>query len=103
MKKLHLELAELRVESFETTEIGTERGTVQGHVSLRCVTNYTCDEAANTCGYVETCGQWASCYVSCRTDCAVAECGGGGSNYTWCASNCPDCATQPLGTFCGPC
>lgn len=101
MKKLQLDLAELKVESFETSDAADGRGTVHGHVSLRCVTNYTCNPANNTCAHVETCGEWESCYVSCDTACPVAECGGGGgSGYTWCASNCPDCATQPEG-FCG--
>ncbi|HEX2208628.1 MAG TPA: hypothetical protein VHG93_13160 [Longimicrobium sp.] len=104
MKKLHLELSDLSVESFETTDAVDGRGTVQAHISPRCVTNYTCDEAANTCAHVETCGGWASCYVSCDTQCPVAECQGGGSGPSWCGSDCPDCQTQP-NTYCStnPC
>lgn len=78
MKKLHLELADLQVESFETTDAVSGRGTVEAHVSPRCVTNYTCNPAHNTCGEVESCGAWESCYVSCNTACPVAECQGGG-------------------------
>jgi len=100
MKKLHLELDDLAVESFETSNADAGYGTVRGYVSLRCVTNYTCDPAANTCGQNATCGEYYTCYVSCGTDCAVQECGGGGgTGYTWCGSNCPDCATEPA-TFC---
>lgn len=74
MKKLRLEVSDLKVEAFDTTEAVTGRGTVQAHVSPHCVTNYTCDELANTCDYKETCGAWESCWVSCYTDCPVREC-----------------------------
>ena len=69
MKKLRLELEELQVESFTTAELDGDRGTVEAYISVRCNTNYTCDPANNTCAYVETCGEWASCYVSCDGSC----------------------------------
>lgn len=96
MRKLQLDVSELKVESFETSDAAGERGTVHGHVSPRCVTNYTCNPANNTCGEVESCGAWPSCYVSCDTACPVAECQGGGGTL---ASNCSICQTEPL-TFC---
>jgi hypothetical protein len=74
MRKLHLELSQLKVESFETNEAAAGRGTVQAHASPRCYTNLTCDPQVDTCAEVETCGGWASCYLSCDTMCPVAEC-----------------------------
>jgi hypothetical protein len=50
MRKLKMDLDELMVESFETAAESAERGTVHGHLSIRCDTvNATCDDA-NTCG-----------------------------------------------------
>ena len=43
MKKLHLELSDLKVDSFETTRAVAGRGTVDAHASPRCFTNLTCD------------------------------------------------------------
>jgi hypothetical protein len=99
-RKLHLALDDLTVETFETSDAESTLGTVEAYVSPRCVTNNTCDEAANTCGDNESCGAWPSCYVSCATNCPVAECqGGGDSGYTFCNTDCPECSTQPV-TFC---
>ncbi|WP_420129471.1 hypothetical protein [Longimicrobium sp.] len=72
MKKLHLELAELKVESFEITEVSAGRGTVQGHYSPRCGTGITCDKQVNTCADVETCGAWDTCASpSCYSGCPL--------------------------------
>jgi len=53
MKKIHLELDRLRVETFETSEAKTApRGTVHGLWSQRG----TCDGVVGTCQYGGTCG-----------------------------------------------
>jgi hypothetical protein len=62
MKKLKLDLSELRVESFESSAQPGQRGTVQGHVSdgsgcyytacagpATCLANHTCDGAIGKC------------------------------------------------------
>ncbi len=53
MKKLHLDLDALSVESFATAEGEKERGTVHGHVS-----------AASVC-VASGCNTYCSCYESC--------------------------------------
>jgi hypothetical protein len=69
MRKLHLDLDDVQVESFATAEAGDEAGTVQAHVSLRCTGGgLTCDNG-NTCVYADTCGDWPTCYVSCHGTC----------------------------------
>lgn len=69
MKKLKLEMEELRVESFQTEQSAGEEGTVIGHyLTPHCSgdNGYTCDYS---CG-----GQYASCIATCGT-CGVTECG----------------------------
>lgn len=58
MKKLTLELQDLRVESFATTSPGKARGTVFGE---QC-----------TCNTVCTCPGCATCDVSCNGTCDAA-------------------------------
>ena len=53
MKKIHLDLDRLCVETFETSDRDTApRGTVHGHYSQRG----TCGGAVGTCQYGGTCG-----------------------------------------------
>lgn len=83
MKKLHLDLDDLAVESFRTDSDRSDGGTVQGHVWTWFWTG--CDTCANTCDAgAATCG--ASCGVACRQ-----------------TVNTPDCYTVscPAQTYCG--
>ena len=69
MKKLRLEMEELRVESFHTERASGKEGTVIGHYPTpHCSIDdgYTCDYS---CG-----GQFASCVATCGT-CGNTECG----------------------------
>jgi hypothetical protein len=63
MKKIHLDLDRLRVDSFETSKAErAARGTVHGHYSQRG----TCDAFVGTCQYGGSCG----------AGCATAGCTG---------------------------
>jgi hypothetical protein len=66
MSKLKLSLEQLAVESFASVETADARGTVRGQEDTEwetCGFNYSC---AN----VETCGNWATCYMDCTMDCS---------------------------------
>jgi len=53
MKKMHLDLDRLRVETFDTSDPErAPRGTVYGHFSQRG----TCDAFVGTCQYGGSCG-----------------------------------------------
>src|SRR3954447_22465245 len=53
MKKMHLDLDRLRVETFDTSDVEkAPRGTVYGHYSQRG----TCDAFVGTCQYGGSCG-----------------------------------------------
>ncbi len=91
--KLRLNLDQLTVDSFDTSTVAAEKGTVFGE-QCTCWTNCTCpgcptcDNTAcgqNTCG--NTCGD--TCGASCNT------CGDWTCEYT-CG------CTDPLYTGCGP-
>jgi len=56
MKKLVLDLSELRVESFPTAEAGAPRGTVRGNADTDCCT-FSCE---GTCGIVPDSGAFAA-------------------------------------------
>jgi hypothetical protein len=66
MKKIHLDLDRLRVDSFETTDAEqAPRGTVHGHYSQPG----TCD------AYVGTCQYGGSCGAGCATrKCTTIDC-----------------------------
>jgi hypothetical protein len=84
MKKLRLELDELRVESFETVAPARSRGTVRGQ-----------DATENT-----WCGQ-DSCDGTCYTDCWGLGCPGGGGGSDACnPSQWPCSLDGPLATQC---
>lgn len=56
MKKLRLDLHDLRVDSFEPASADAEEGTVEGYATLRCTGNYaTCRYAGDTCVEGNTC------------------------------------------------
>lgn len=69
MKKLRLDVDRLEVESFAVARGGEVRGTVEGHVSLRCTGGGLTCNGGNTCDGGDTCGAGASCYVSCNGSC----------------------------------
>ena len=92
MKKLKLNLDEIKVESFETNPIQSKIGTVMGHLpeSAFCNSEETCNNCGGGTGTnVPACsdvfctqgahcptGQgWPSCYVTgcgtCQTDCGT--------------------------------
>lgn len=80
MKKLKLQLDELRVESFATTLVREEKGTVLGE-ECTCYTACTCPGCA-TCD--------ASCNGTCNASC----------NGT-CDATCYGCAATNLRDSCG--
>jgi len=80
MHKLKLELDDLRVESFDTSAVEEERGSVFGEAYTEYA-NYTCP-GFQTCGD-PTCGCSFTCPVSCNGTCTL--CTELGSCYT-----CPD-------------
>lgn len=93
MKKLTLQLDELRVESFRISNQDVARGTVRGH-DLTEVGCYT-DEAANCGSYGGTC-EWPcwtynSCGGSCNTCQGTCNCSG---------VTCEPTAPDPVGTCC---
>lgn len=88
MKKLRLELDELRVDTFATTPMaGDEKGTVHGHVTWTCETlpfedtDTTCPPPTARATCANSC--YGSCYGSCNASCQ-------GSCYITCpGANCP--------------
>lgn len=76
MKKLSLQLEDLVVESFSTTEVAGGRGTVRGmdSVTVDQDTCNTCDQ----CSDIDTCVSCAaSCPITCVTcpvSCNPAQC-----------------------------
>ena len=90
MRKLRLQLEDLRIDSFTTTSSQKEKGTVFGEqctcqTACSCPGCPTCDASCNgTCG--GTCD--ASCNGTCDWSCETcgASCGGpGDSCYQTCA------------------
>ncbi|MBB4637879.1 hypothetical protein [Longimicrobium terrae] len=89
MKKLILQLDDLRIESFSTTATPHERGTVVGEEQCTCPTACscpgcpTCDASCNgTCG--GTCD--ASCYGTCDFTCE--GCGDDSAGHNTCDRTC---------------
>jgi hypothetical protein len=91
MHKLKLRLEDLRIDSFTTTEVRREKGTVYGeqctcHTACTCPGCPTCDASCNgTCG--------GSCNGTCDASCN-GTCGCGTADYS-CAGTCGEygCAT----------
>jgi hypothetical protein len=89
MKKLRLQLEELCVDSFDTTPVRRENGTVFGE-QCTCYTNCTCpgcptcDASCNgSCGAScnGTCD--GTCDASCGDTCYIS------CNFTECRADCP--------------
>ncbi len=102
MKKLRLDLGELRVETFETAEEKRARGTVAGQATSLP----TCDEfdpvcaatGAPTCEHAYTCINTDPCYPSCN---GAQVCTGAG----WCSvyGSCNGTCDNSCGGTCGTC
>lgn len=91
MKKLTLQVDDLRVESFETVRTEAPRGTVRGNAptwycseQIDCTYDYGCETENVSCGgscngsCVDTCG--ASCNGTCAASC-----------YGTCEATCNSC------------
>ena len=78
MKKLSLNLDQLKVDSFDTAAVEKEKGTVYGEQQCTCQTicscpgcptcDWTCNQAVDTCAI--------TCEWSCGGSCWYTECGG---------------------------
>lgn len=98
MNKLKLRLEDLQVDSFGTTQVRREKGTVFGeqctcHTNCTCPGCPTCDVSCNgSCG--ASCGGTcvATCEFSCGGTCEYS-CGGGDTCNATCAG---------WATFAGP-
>ncbi|HEU0052026.1 MAG TPA: hypothetical protein VFQ39_02570 [Longimicrobium sp.] len=105
MKKLRLDMEDLRVESFQTAGgAGLSRGTVRGHATLRHCTEFVDCTIDFGCGTVG-CGTGAAscngtCDASCNGSCAscVATCGAS-CNGT-CDATCASCGYSCYDTDC---
>ena len=94
MKKLKLRLDDLQVDSFQTTMVRKEKGTVFGEqctcrTQCTCPGCPTCDASCNgTCGAScnGTCD--ASCYGTCGDTC---DCVSNDTCYDTCAGSCGTC------------
>lgn len=108
MKKLKLDLDNLRVDSFDTTpaEGNGGRGTVFGHAEsfqYGCTDGASCDSCAGSCGTCEAscCGTCNTCYTNCGTCPCDYSCNGscyscGGSCDYSCGGTCDqyDCTAR---------
>jgi len=109
--KLRLNLDDLSVDSFDTTQSEKPRGTVFGE-QCTCYTQCTCPGCPTcdaTCAYTcddATCPQCPTCAASCNGTCAGDTCGGT-CGYTCYEATCAGCDTNhPCTTaqysHCGP-
>lgn len=110
MKKMKLTLDDLLIDSFSTTPVRKQQGTVYGeqctcYTACTCPGCPTCDASCNgSCGgasCIDTCA--ASCYGTCDASCNGTcdyTCGG-----NTCDPTCAGWATQPspreVCIFCG--
>ena len=69
MKKLRLEVDDLRVESFVVADSGDQKGTVHAHVSCRCT-----NAQGGTCGGGASCNGGATCDTDCSGVTYVDSC-----------------------------
>ena len=82
MKKLRLQLEDLRIDSFQTTPVQRVKGTVRGEEDP-CTCPTRC--ATCTCPDCNTC--WESCNGSCYESCN-GTCGGGETCDESCINTC---------------
>ena len=106
MKKLRLHLEDLSIDSFATTYVKREKGTVYGEqctcpTACTCPGCPTCDASCGGASCAATCA--ASCYGTCDASCNGTcdyTCGG-----NTCDPTCAGWATQPspheFCIFCG--
>ena len=109
MKKLKLDMDDLRVESFHTAGAPTlKRGTVRGHATLRHCTEFvdcTIDFGCGTvgcgtgdCTNVASCN--GTCDASCNGSCASCAATCGNSCGGTCDATCASCAYSCYETNC---
>jgi hypothetical protein len=101
MRKLKLELHDLRIDSFTTTPMAREKGTVLGEqctcdTACSCPGCPTCDvSCTDPCG---SCTCWASCNGSCVATCGAScygTCDLSCDEGNTCAATCGPMATAP--------
>jgi hypothetical protein len=81
MKKLKLDLNDLKVESFETSVVNKQKGTIQGYKTWTDANHTLCGDGS-TC-YDDTCVHHATCGgATCGNTCYEYSCNG------W--TNCPN-------------
>lgn len=96
MKKLKLDLDDLRIDSFDTTPAFGERqrGTVVGAAPE---TYYGCNSEGETCDTCRTCNDtcWYTCGVSCGGTCntCYTNCGTCPGQWTCDVTCCGSCGT----------
>lgn len=73
MRKLALDLSDLRVETFEVREAADGRGTVQAHSEGTDYAGPHCTRETIQCGSCEVSCNHTACPMDCQT---VAPCGG---------------------------
>jgi len=94
MRKLKLEIDELRVEAFETSSVAAERGTVEGNATF--LGTGACRSCVDMSRCIETCFDTCDnsldyCTCACTNDCTV---GAGCGQFS--VDSCP-CYTDPNG------
>lgn len=97
MRKLTLNIEALDVQSFTTDDIGSERGTVRGHISINCNTNFAGCTNNASCQGGYTCGAGASCPALSCDNCGTYRCATEGS----CLNE--SCVDSCAYTGCGNC
>jgi hypothetical protein len=86
MKKLRLQVEELAVESFDTSYLQHERGTVEGH-SGTCTDPESCDYSCHSLLPSDCCTVDVTCPASCAQSCQVS-CNGTCNGLFTCDERC---------------
>ena len=99
--KLTLKLEDLSVDSFNTTSVRKEKGTVFGEQCTcwtQCGQNTCpgCPTCDNTCNGANTCAN--SCAYTCAYTCDDASCGGGCATLAY--TNCWRCEGSAMMSAC---
>jgi hypothetical protein len=107
MKKLKLDVGELRVESFQTARATMQRGTVRGHLTrlhctefVDCTIDFGCGTGTGGTGGTGAASCNGTCDASCNGSCAscVATCNAS-CNGT-CDASCASCGFSCYDTDC---